>query len=289
MNIMNIWDWELLGDSRPDRFEIWYKTHIQKTKEIHGQEIDEEIAAQRLATLYKNPLFWAIASLQEASDFRWHQNLSGNCHFRGRWRLGIQLYYEFCMPTQLAGFEVAIGGEERGIRVQFSCLLFSLWLGIEKIFPAPLLLLISKYGDERYTGISFHNWNVWIKIWRDENGYSEWRGMQFNFSLNPIDILLGKTYSIVRIVEKKQITLCSGKENYIIEAALERVIQRRERLSKSLGTYFRCSFESDRGIPVLESDGEKVYAFVTPAANIQEGVIKLMAKISGKEVINHAS
>lgn len=254
VKIMNIWDWELLGDNGEDRLQNWVDQTWLKNYINYGVNLTSEEIRDKHLQLQKNLLFAAIARLQEfwlhahhVTKYRlfnwrtqdlnedkrhwlhgrgWLKILLNNQYWVENWN-GPTLYVSWCLPTSHSHLEIQVGGEDEGIGFSFACKFFAVWVELQEVLPQKWARKISKYGHERVSGISFHDGYIWLDLWRDEYGYSNWQGLHLSF--NVPDFIFGKTKYSDRELTRQTRTVSFEEGDYEVEVVIKERTWKRPR------------------------------------------------------------
>jgi hypothetical protein len=304
--MLDIWDWELLANPSEDRVENWRKECREKYQDLYDCDFSDRTLDERYNQILGNPLFYAIALLQE-NWLRWHwitkhrlfrlwyQNLNKDkrhwLHGRGRIYILLndqqkidtfnctKLYASWCLPTNSYHLEVLVGGEDDGVMVSFACGLFSIWFGIENIIPKQWADKISKYDHERITGISFHHGSVWFDFWRHESGYAGWEGIHLSFDV--VEFLLGSQKYSKRVIENGTVTVELPEGRYRGDAILYEATWKRPRNPFPLKV-IKCELSFAVPIPIpgkgensYDIDDDAIYGMTTASNSIEEALANL--------------
>jgi hypothetical protein len=104
---------------------------------------------------------------------------------------------EWVWFTWFFGFDLEFfGGDmDRDFKIHFACCLFSFWLTFEDIMPAswvPDYDYEQRFSSSRKIGVSVFDNRIHFSIWEDPMGSSTSNPWWWEFSIDPISLVLGK-------------------------------------------------------------------------------------------------
>jgi hypothetical protein len=134
------------------------------------------------------------------------------------------------------------------------------------------------YGMERDTGISIHDWGIWVDVWRKRMCWSRDDPWWMHWSVDLKDLFLGRAKYAREVLEKRAVKIPMPEATYDATVEFTRDSWKRSRWPWPL-VITRVNFDVPDGIPI-PGKGENSWdcgpdatgGLTAPASSIEEGI-----------------
>lgn len=159
---------------------------------------------------------------------------------------GVRVEWQFGRRARFTHAYFHIGGAESDFGAGLALYgLFALWLSISDVVPYRWL---NRHFNGNETGVSVHDWAVWIDVWNDDSGWTSRRRWQ-HIVIHIDRLLFGKCVYTTRDIETVDVAVTLPEGTYKAKCRMFESTWTWQRLRRPR-TLMRAEITPERGITV---------------------------------------